>query len=122
MLPMASRLDRMEIVAPAPRGLRGVVVTDTEIGDVRGEEGFFHYRQYSAIELAATRPFDDVWQLLVDGALPGDVAEAEGGRGALAVAGVTPTWLPALPRLRQAHEPIEPRDDLGTAANLLWML
>lgn len=28
-----------------PRGLAGVVVTDTEIGDVRGIEGFYHYRQ-----------------------------------------------------------------------------
>lgn len=28
-----------------PRGLAGVVVTDTEIGDVRGLEGFYHYRQ-----------------------------------------------------------------------------
>lgn len=28
-----------------PRGLAGVVVTDTEIGDVRGREGFYHYRQ-----------------------------------------------------------------------------
>ena len=36
----------------APRGLAGVVVTDTELGDVRGREGFYHYRQYSAVELA----------------------------------------------------------------------
>ena len=38
--------------AAAPRGLAGVVVTDTELGDVRGREGFYHYRQYSAVELA----------------------------------------------------------------------
>jgi citrate synthase len=30
-----------------PRGLAGVVVTDTRVGDVRGTEGFYHYRQYS---------------------------------------------------------------------------
>ncbi|MFJ9867885.1 citrate synthase/methylcitrate synthase [Streptomyces sp. NPDC101165] len=53
-----------------PRGLAGVVVTDTEIGDVRGLEGFYHYRQYSAVELARTRGFEDVWHLLVHGALP----------------------------------------------------
>ena len=35
-----------------PRGLKGVVVADTEVGDVRGTEGFYHYRQYSAIDLA----------------------------------------------------------------------
>ncbi|MFV0133211.1 citrate synthase/methylcitrate synthase [Streptomyces sp. HMX87] len=53
-----------------PRGLAGVVVTDTEIGDVRGAEGFYHYRQYSAVELAQTRGFEDVWHLLVHGDLP----------------------------------------------------
>ncbi|MFF7403878.1 MULTISPECIES: citrate synthase [Streptomyces] len=53
-----------------PRGLAGVVVTETEIGDVRGREGFYHYRQYSAVDLAGTRRFEDVWHLLVHGALP----------------------------------------------------
>ena len=53
-----------------PRGLAGVVVTDTEVGDVRGREGFYHYRQYSAVELAQTRGFEDVWHLLVHGELP----------------------------------------------------
>ncbi|NUO97158.1 MAG: citrate synthase/methylcitrate synthase [Nonomuraea sp.] len=59
-----------------PRGLAGVVVTDTEIGDVRGIEGFYHYRQYSAVELARTRSFEDVWHLLVHGALPDAVRSA----------------------------------------------
>lgn len=53
-----------------PRGLAGVVVTDTRIGDVRGIEGFYHYRQYSAVELAQTRGFEDVWHLLAYGELP----------------------------------------------------
>ncbi|WP_412543823.1 citrate synthase/methylcitrate synthase [Longispora sp. K20-0274] len=53
-----------------PRGLAGVIVTDTTIGDVRGLEGFYHYREYSAIELARTRSIEDVWQLLLDGSLP----------------------------------------------------
>ncbi|RRR86595.1 citrate synthase/methylcitrate synthase [Streptomyces sp. RP5T] len=53
-----------------PRGLAGVVVTDTEVGDVRGREGFYHYRQYSAVELARTRGFEDVWHLLIHGELP----------------------------------------------------
>ncbi|MFD6311624.1 citrate synthase/methylcitrate synthase [Streptomyces nigra] len=62
-------------LADVPRGLAGVVVTDTEVGDVRGREGFYHYRQYSAVELARTRPFEDVWHLLVLGELP-DAARA----------------------------------------------
>ncbi|MEU6076938.1 citrate synthase [Micromonospora sp. NPDC047074] len=55
-----------------PRGLAGVVVTDTTIGRVRGAEGFYHYRQYSAIDLAEHRTLEDVWALLVDGRLPAD--------------------------------------------------
>ncbi|MFS8202376.1 citrate synthase/methylcitrate synthase [Streptomyces sp. CWNU-52B] len=53
-----------------PRGLAGVVVTDTVLGDVRGLEGFYHYRQYSAVELARSRGFEDVWHLLTHGELP----------------------------------------------------
>lgn len=53
-----------------PRGLAGVVVTDTELGDVRGQEGFYHYRQYSAVELAEKRTFEDVWSLMIEGRLP----------------------------------------------------
>ncbi|MEV2251973.1 citrate synthase/methylcitrate synthase [Streptomyces sp. NPDC050147] len=53
-----------------PRGLAGVVVTETRLGDVRGHEGFYHYRQYSAVELAQTRGFEDVWHLMFHGELP----------------------------------------------------
>ena len=63
------------IIAEVPRGLKGVVVADTEVGDVRGREGFYHYRQYSATDLAETRPLEDVWRLLIDGSLPQSVAE-----------------------------------------------
>lgn len=62
-------------VADVPRGLKGVVVADTEVGDVRGREGFYHYRQYSAVELAASRPLEDVWRLLLDRSLPATAAE-----------------------------------------------
>src|SRR4051794_27480064 len=53
-------LMRVASIGPAdvPRGLKGVVVADTDVGDVRGTEGFYHYRQYSAIELAMTRPLE----------------------------------------------------------------
>jgi citrate synthase len=56
--------------AAAPRGLKGVIVADTALGDVRGLEGFYHYRQYSAPDLAAVRTFEDVWYLLFEGELP----------------------------------------------------
>lgn len=58
-------------------GLAGVVVTDTALGDVRGREGFYHYRQYSAIDLAGTRSFEDVWYLMSEGTLPDAAARAE---------------------------------------------
>lgn len=59
-----------EAAITAPPGLKGVVVAETALGDVRGLEGFYHYRQYAAPELAATRSFEDVWHLLIDGELP----------------------------------------------------
>jgi citrate synthase len=55
-----------------PKGLAKVVVTDTELGDVRGDEGFFHSRQYSAVELAERVGFEQAWHLLVHGHLPSD--------------------------------------------------
>ncbi len=53
-----------------PPGLAGVIVTETELGDVRGAEGFYHYRQYSAIDLAEAVGFEAAWHLLLHGMLP----------------------------------------------------
>lgn len=100
-----------------PRGLSGVVVTETELGDVRGTEGFYHYRQYSGVELAAQRSFEDVWQLLVDGALPD-----QGGRAAFAAELAPLRQLPpevaaALPAIAAAGS-AGPLDALRTALSL----
>jgi citrate synthase len=54
----------------APKGLEGVIVAETEIGDVRGEEGFYHYREFSAVDLAEKRSLEDVWHLMFHGHLP----------------------------------------------------
>ena len=59
----------------APKGLEGVIVAETSVGDVRGQEGFYHYRQHNAVELAEKRSLEDVWRLLFDGALPATAAE-----------------------------------------------
>ncbi len=53
----------------APPGLKGVIVADTEIGDVRGSEGFYHYRDHDAIELCRSASLEHVWLLLLDGVL-----------------------------------------------------
>ena len=102
-----------------PRGLAGVVVTDTEVGDVRGLEGFYHYRQYSAVELAQTRGFEDVWHLLVHGELP-DAAR----RAAFITETATLRRLPdevraALPAIAAASGGSGPLAGMRTALSLL---
>lgn len=83
-----------------PPGLKGVEVTDTTIGDVRGLEGFYHYRQYSAVELAEIRSLEDVWQLLLDGTLPVSAAAADRFRAeAIAAREMPPDVAALLPGL-----------------------
>jgi citrate synthase len=162
----------------APRGLKGVIVADTELGDVRGLEGFYHYRQYAAPELAARRTFEDVWYLLFEGELPtvaardayarriaaarhvpsavtellpalaagrphplaalrtalSQLAAVEGfpptydadpetiRSNAIRLGAATPVLIAGLHRASLGLGPIEPRDDLGHAANYLWMI
>jgi citrate synthase len=69
----AQEVKPAEAAAPvlAPRGLEGVAVAETGIGDVRGAEGFYHYRGYDATELARHCSFEQVWHLLLVGELPG---------------------------------------------------
>jgi citrate synthase len=168
------------VFADVPKGLEGVVAAETSIGSVRGLEGFYHYRQYSAVDLARSRPFEDIWQLLFDGELPGleerrafgsevgplmtlpptvreilpDLAATMAGaptldrlrtvvsllgavegfrptrdldragirHDALKISAATPALVAALWRLGKGQEIIEPRDDLGYAANYLWQL
>ena len=89
----------LPLPASAPPGLKGLVVADTTIGDVRGAEGFFHYRQYSAVELAESRSFEDVWHLLLLGHLP-DAAERQAFHAATATRrALPPTVLAALPAI-----------------------
>ena len=54
----------------APDGLAGLVVADTTVGGVRGQEGYFHYREHDATHLAATKTFEEVWHLLTHHHLP----------------------------------------------------
>jgi len=60
----------------APPGLKGLIVADTTIGRVLGEEGSFHYRQFDATDLARSRSFESVAALLIDGELPDRDGEA----------------------------------------------
>ncbi|MFD7393214.1 citrate synthase [Streptomyces sp. NPDC059852] len=102
-----------------PRGLAGVVVTDTEVGDVRGREGFYHYRQYSAVELARTRPFEDVWHLLVHGELP-DAAQSAAFRAETVALRRLPDEVRAvLPAIAAGSGRSGPLAGLRTALSLL---
>ena len=160
-----------------PRGLKGVVVTETALGHVRGREGFYHYRQYSAVDLAGCRSLEDVWHLMLEGRLPDaaeraafaakvaaarqlpqqvrdalpaiaasgepmtglrtalswlgaahgmrpvyDLTPAQRRSDAVTLAAAVPTILAAVHRLARGLEPVPPREDLGHAANYLWMI
>ncbi|MFF7129315.1 citrate synthase [Streptomyces sp. NPDC008240] len=102
-----------------PRGLAGVVVTDTEIGDVRGLEGFYHYRQYSAVELARTRGFEDVWHLLVHGALPDTEHRAAFTAETARLRRLPESVRAALPAIAAASRISGPLAGLRTALSLL---
>jgi citrate synthase len=54
----------------APPGLAGVIVATTALSDVRGQEGFYHYRQYDAVDVARSCSIEEVWHLLLRGRLP----------------------------------------------------
>jgi len=99
---------------PVPRGLAGVVVTDTELGDVRGDEGFYHYRQYSATDLARDHSFEEVWFLMLHGRLP-DPVELTAYQGLIGAARqASPELLTALPVL------VPPGSSPLTALRTAW--
>ncbi|WP_407549435.1 citrate synthase/methylcitrate synthase [Streptomyces sp. Pv4-95] len=103
----------------APRGLAGVIVTETELGDVRGREGFYHYRQYSAVELATARTFEDVWYLMFHGELP-NAAQLAAFKAETAAMRVLPAALrDALPGIAQAGALSGPLAGLRTGLSLL---
>ncbi|WP_151477566.1 citrate synthase/methylcitrate synthase [Streptomyces albicerus] len=102
-----------------PRGLAGVVVTDTEVGDVRGLEGFYHYRQYSAVELAQTRGFEDVWHLLVHGELPDAAQRAAFVERTAGLRRLPDEVWAALPAIAAASGASGPLAGMRTALSLL---
>jgi citrate synthase len=61
-------------VATAPyeasAGLADVSVARTQISDVLGRKGFYHYRGYNAVDIARRGRVEDAWHLLLRGELP----------------------------------------------------
>ena len=102
----------MQALIDVPAGLNNVAVADTEIGSVDGDAGFYHYREYDAVELARTRSLEDVWFLLDEGHLP-DRDAAEAWRAALARARELPAELQPLIDV-VASNPVPPLAQLRT--------
>jgi citrate synthase len=105
-----------EVGIEVPRGLEGVVVAETAVGDVRGREGFYHYRQYSAIDLATHRSFEDVWRLVLDGSLPGDAESGEFSNAVRLLRQIPDGLARLLPAIADKGNPLEV---LRTAISLL---
>ncbi|MEU0029541.1 citrate synthase/methylcitrate synthase [Streptomyces sp. NPDC006335] len=102
-----------------PRGLAGVVVTNTVLGDVRGLEGFYHYRQYSAVDLAQSRSFEDVWHLMVHGELPDAERAVVFAAETAALRRLPEEVRAALPAIAAASGPSGPLAGLRSAMSLL---
>ncbi len=105
-----------EAAHEVPRGLEGVVVSETTVGDVRGREGFFHYRQYSGVELAQERSLEDVWYLLFEGALPTAEQSARFSEEIAGLRSLPPGLVALLPALAGQGSPL---DVLRTGVSLL---
>jgi citrate synthase len=160
------------------KGLEGVVVAESSLSYIDGDEGELIYRGYSIEDLAREASFEEVVYLLWHGELP-TPAILEGFADAMAtqrslhedthavierlaaadeepmaamrtitsvlsandpdadadpqqypanvrkgqrIVTKLPTALAAFLRLRDGEEPVEPREDLGHAANFLYML
>ena len=104
--------------ADAPAGLEGVIVAHTRIGDVRGLEGFYHYRQYDAIELNRRRTLEDVWHLLFRGHLP-DREERASFQREISDHRMLPDDLIPFLRSLAATDPFDPLTALRTAISYL---
>ena len=101
----------------APPGLEGVIVAETEVGDVRGLEGFYHYRQYSAVELADKRSLEDIWFLLFEGELPSPAESHAFAREVRALRTVPDAVRGLLPSIAASGGPI--MDQLRSAVSLI---
>ena len=104
----------------APPGLAGVIVATTALSDVRGQQGFYHYRQYDAVDLARSCSIEEVWHLLLRGHLPDD-AELAAFRATIADAQRLPDHVTtALAALATATpDGISPMTQLRTALSML---
>jgi citrate synthase len=93
----------MTTLIDVPPGLNGVAVTDTAIGDVDGEAGYYHYRGHDATALARSCSFEEVWHLVAVGHLPDGAEAARFGHAVAAARRLPESVLPVLEPLAQAR-------------------
>ncbi|MFI5777230.1 citrate/2-methylcitrate synthase [Nocardia sp. NPDC051570] len=105
-----------------PAGLRNVIAADTRLGDVRGKEGFYHYRQYSAIDLATACTFEEVWFLQFEGHLPARVELDVFTECVARLRILPPDLLPMLSAIAAAGREFHPIAGLRTAVSMLATL
>lgn len=113
---------RNELIAPP--GLKGLIVADTAVGDVRGGEGYYHYRQHNALDIARHHSLEAAAALLIDGELPDAPGEAAFRAELATRRAVDPAILAALEAALVARErsgggPITPLAGLRAALSVL---
>ena len=101
-----------------PRGLKGVAAAETSIGDVRGDEGFYHYGAYNATRLARERMLEEVWFLVHTGRLPDQQELAEFTHEVAARRPVPEAVLAALPTVARLASDDQPLEGLRAAYEL----
>ena len=103
-----------------PRGLSGVAVADTAISQVHGADGYYQYGPHSAVELARTASFEEVWHLLVTSRLP-SAEELDGFRARVQTAQESPALgrVTALLARSAGEESVTPLAGLKAAWPLL---
>mgnify|MGYP000132526958 CR=1 FL=1 len=108
----------MTTAAKAGNGLKGVVLDETRIAFIDGEQGKLVYRGYNIHELAPSATFEEVSYLLLYGALPNRAklaafdAELKAGRA------IPEAVIEIIDRVKAAH----PMDILRTAVSAVVAL
>ncbi|HYZ91346.1 MAG TPA: citrate/2-methylcitrate synthase [Actinomycetota bacterium] len=91
--------------AEVPRGLDGVPVAKTQVSDVDGLAGFYHYRGIDPTTFARTGTFEDAWHLLLTGNLPSEAERAAFTARLRAAMHLPPVLREALPSLAALGPP-----------------
>ena len=104
---------------PQAAGLEGVVVAESDISYVDGQEGRLVYRGYSIEELAERSSFEETTKLLLDGELPQRGALREFERELAAVRALDAETLEAVRRFPRVADPMSA---LRTGVSLLGLM